>query len=52
VVTVNNARKKPSKVTILATGEKLDYRMDGETLTFTVPADRTTPLLDVIKVQW
>jgi len=33
-------------------GKRLDYRMDGKTLTFTVPADRTTPLLDVIKVQW
>lgn len=52
VVTVDNAGKKPSKVTILATGKKLDYRMDGKTLTLTIPADRTTPLLDVIKVEW
>ena len=52
VVIVNNARKEPSQVTILATGEKLDCRMDGTTLVFAIPADRTTSLLDVIKVQW
>lgn len=52
VATVSNAQEKPSKVTILATGEKLDHKMDGKTLTLTIPADRTTPLLDVIKVQW
>jgi hypothetical protein len=38
--------------TILATGKELAYRMDGTTITFTIPADGTTPLLDVIKVQW
>lgn len=52
VVMVTNAVRKPSKVTMLATGEKLDYTTDGKTLTFPVPADRTIPLLDVIKVEW
>lgn len=52
VVTINGVGKEPSKAETLATGENLDYRMDGETLTFTIPADRTTPLLDVIRVEW
>jgi len=52
VVTVTNAGKKPSTVTILATGENLDFKTDGEALTFTIPAERTTSLLDVIKVEW
>lgn len=52
MVTVTNAGKKPSKVTILATGEKLDYQTDGKAITFTIPAEKTTSLLDVIKMQW
>jgi len=52
VVVVTGVGKEPSKVTVLATGERLDYQTHGKTLSLTIPADRTTPLLDVIKVQW
>lgn len=33
-------------------GAKLDYKLDGKTMTFTIPKDKTTPLLDVIKLEW
>jgi hypothetical protein len=49
---VTGDRKAPSRATILATGEKLEFTMDGNSITFTIPAEKTTPLLDVIKVQW
>ena len=42
----------PSKVELLAAGEDPAYRIDGETLTLTIPADGTPPSLDVIKMQW
>ena len=52
VVTVTNVTRTPSIATILATGERLDFETGGKTLSFTIPAERTTSLLDVIKVQW
>lgn len=52
VVTVKNVSKKPKKATVLATGEKIDYTLTDKTMTFTIPADETTALLDVIKVEW
>ena len=52
VVTITHAGRKPSTVTVLATGKKLDYKVVGETLRFTLPPERATQLLDVIKIRW
>ncbi len=50
VVVLKGARR-PARVTLFATGERLDHEFEGSVLTVTIPAARTTPLLDVIKVE-
>ena len=51
-VIVKNVSKAPKKTTIPATGEKIDYVLKDKTMTFTIPAEKTTSNLDVIKVEW
>ena len=52
VVTVKNVGKAPTRATILATGENLDYTQQGQMLTFIIPKGKATSLLDVIKLEW
>ncbi len=43
---------KPKHVAMLGTGESLDTRLDGDSLTIIVPKKLRTPSVDVIAVQW
>ncbi|HUV64688.1 MAG TPA: alpha-L-fucosidase [Sedimentisphaerales bacterium] len=52
IVTVSNVSKEPSAVSILATGSTLGYEFKDKSLTFTIPGDQTTALLDVVKLEW
>ncbi len=44
--------KKPKKAVLLRNGEELKFDHEDETLTITIPAGRTTKLVDVVRVSW
>lgn len=48
----NNWGKAPKKNSIVATGERIDFELKDKTLSFTIPADKASSNLDVIKVEW
>jgi len=43
---------KPQKATLLHNGDALNVEYRDRTLTITVPAEQTTKLVDVVKVEW
>ena len=44
--------KAPRRVSLLRTGESLDYTFDNATLKISIPSDKTTKLFDVVAVRW
>ena len=43
---------KPRRVAMLGTGQELDYRLKGSSLSIKVPQELRTKSVDVIAVEW